>query len=92
MFGKELGHGDGLWHGTSQLMPESIKPSCGGMGSQHQGESRWSANRLVAVGEVEPQASRCELIEMRRLRVWVAIAPHGGLKVINEKKQDIGVA
>ena len=58
MFGKELGHGDGLWHGTSQLMAEPIESGCCGMGSQHQGKSRWSANGLITVSEVESQASR----------------------------------
>ena len=39
MLGKELGHGNGLWHGTSQLMAEAVESSGGGMGSQHQGKS-----------------------------------------------------
>jgi len=60
------------------------------MGSEHQGESRWSANRLVAVGQVESQASSGELIEMGGLGVGIAVAAQGRLQVINEKKEDIG--
>ena len=79
MFGKELGHGDGLWHGTSQLMAESIESGCGRMGSKHQGKSRWSADGLVAVGEVESQASCGQLIQMRGLGIRVPIAAQGRL-------------
>jgi len=85
-----LGHSDRIGPRRAEIGGEVVDPQRLRAQPGHQGIAGGRAHRLIAVGAVESQRAGGEGVNVRRLRVGVAVAAEDGLEVIDADEQHVG--